>query len=133
MKANIEQVLRRAQPGTPSAVKGHIARARQISAAIGSQWGAGNAHPYRWRLKHVRWYLQEGCRDLSPATQYDHWRTVRVVVAALGKWRDWEPRLRGPWCHRTGKPGDGPGGRPPKMAYRAKAGTVETTTLAEPN
>lgn len=120
MKASISQILRRAQPGSSTAVKGHIARATQISAAIGARWGAGHAHPYHWRLKHVRWYLQEECRDLATATRYDHWRTLRVVLSALGRWPDWEPRLRGPWCYRTGKPGNGPGGRPARLPFRGR-------------
>lgn len=124
MRASLEQILRRAQPGASSAVKGHIARARQISAAIGARWGAGHAHPYHWRLKHVRWYLESTCRDLAPATRYDHWRTVRAVLSARGKWSDWAPRLKGPWCYRTGTPGKGPGGRPAKLAFRGRTGTA---------
>ena len=123
MKASISQILRRAQPGTYAAVKGHNTRATRIWAAIGARWGACHAHPYHWRLKHVRWYLQEECRDLAAATRYDHWRTVRVLLSAIGRWADWEPRLRGPWCHRTGQPGKGAGGRPPKLAYRAQSAT----------
>ena len=123
MKASISQILRRAQPGSADAVKGHIARAMQISTAIGVRWGAGRAHPYHWRIKHVRWYLQEECRELAAATRYDHWRTLRVVLSAIGKWSDWRPRLKGPWCYRTGKPGTGPGGRPAKLPYRARSVT----------
>lgn len=118
MRASIEQILRRAQPGSSTAVKSHIARARQISAAIETRWGTGHAHPHHWRLKHVRWYLQEECRDLAAATRYDHWRTLRALLAALGRWQAWAPRLKGPWCYRTGRPGSGPGGRPAKLAHR---------------
>jgi hypothetical protein len=42
MKTSITQILRRAQPGSSTAVKGHIARAMQISTAIGVRWGAGH-------------------------------------------------------------------------------------------
>lgn len=122
MKASISQILRRAQPGASTAVKGHIARAAQISAAISARWGPGHGHPYHWRLKHVRWYLQEECRDLAAATRYDHWRTARVVLSALGRWPDWGPRLKGPWCYRTGRPGSGLGGRPAKLALRGRMG-----------
>jgi hypothetical protein len=124
MKASIAQILRRAQPGASTAVKGHIARAVQISAAIGARWGAGHAHPYHWRLKHVRWYLHAECNGLAPATRYDHWRTVRVVLSACGRWPAWEPRLRGPWCSRTGESKKGPGGRPAKLAFRGRENTT---------
>lgn len=39
MKASISQILRRTQPGGSAAVKGHIARATQVSAAIGARRG----------------------------------------------------------------------------------------------
>lgn len=123
MRASIDQILRRSQPGTSGAVKGHISRARQISEAIGARWGAAHAHPYHWRLKHVRWYLEAECRGLAPATRHDHWRTIRAVLSVLGKWPGWRPRLKGPWCHRTGRAGNGPGGRPAKLALRGRTTT----------
>ena len=121
MSRGITHIIRRAQPGSTSAVKAHIKRAEQISDELALRWGAQHRHPHHWKLKHIRWYLQVGCSELSAATQYDHWRTVRVVLAAIGRWPTWEPRLRGPWCHRTGRPGDGAGGRPVKLAHRSSS------------
>lgn len=119
--SSIHQILRRAQPGSSGAVRDHIRRGERIAAAIAERWGAD--HPHHWRLKHVRWYLECSSHQLSPATRYDHWRTVRALLAALGRLPDWEPRLRGPWRRRDGvsRP-RGRGGRPAKLANRARGG-----------
>ena len=117
---SILKILIRAQPGERKVIEVHARRAEQVARAIGQRWGSGFAHPYHWRLKHVRWYLQIECQSLAPATRHDHWRTIRVVLAAIGRLPDWEPRLRGPWCYKSGQRGTGIGGRPAKLAHRAR-------------
>jgi hypothetical protein len=114
----LDELLERAQPGSRRAVQVHIRRGRAIAACIEQRWGA--IGPRQWRLKHVRWYLEVAAADLSAPTQYDHWRTVRVIIAAIGRLTDWAPRLHGSWQHRTGKPGQGSGGRPPKLVHSAR-------------
>lgn len=71
-------------------------------------------------MKHVRWYLQVATADLSPATRYDHWRSIRALLAAMRKLHDWEPRLQGPWFYKTGQKGPGGAGRPPKLPHSNK-------------
>jgi hypothetical protein len=84
----------------------------------------GVARPEQWQAKHVRWCLARGLIDRSDATRYDYWRSARVICAALGRWPAWEPHLRGPWTHPSGAGGAEPdaslGGRPPKLAHRAR-------------
>lgn len=117
--SSIHQILRRAQPGSSGAVHDHIRRSKRIAAAIEGRWGVD--HPHQWRLKHVRWYLERSCRHLTPATRYDHWRTIRVLLAAMGRLPNWEPRLRGPWCSKDGiSHPRSRRGRPPKLANRAQ-------------
>ena len=117
--SSIHQILRRAQPGSSRAVHYHIRRGERIAAAIAERWRRD--HPHQWRLKHVRWYLEYHSRHLTPATRYDHWRTMRVLLAAMGRLPHWEPRLRGPWCRKDGmtQPKSRVG-RPPKLANRAR-------------
>ena len=114
----IRALIERAQPGTiHAAVRAHIQRGERIHQLIAERWGP--QHPRNWKMKHVRWYLQTETAHLAPSTRHDHWRTIRILLAAVGRWPVWEPQLRGPWCYRTGQPGTGgPGGRPLKLPHR---------------
>ena len=95
-----------------------------MRSLIEERWGI--RRPEQWQAKHVRWCIERALADLAPATRYAYWRTARAVAAALGHWPAWEPHLCGPWTSPTGTPiqaapGRGRGGRPPKLAGRAKA------------
>jgi len=90
-------------------VAAHLARAERIGEAIWRRWQVG---PYRWRVKHLRWYLTVGTRALTPSTRYRHWLTVRVLVEALAQRGDWLARLEGPWVRPTGEAGPLRSGRP---------------------
>lgn len=109
----IDLMLVKAQPGARSSVRKHMARGRVIAEKIAERFPECQ-HPRQWRAKHLRWYLEAACARLSSATRYDHWRTVRVLAAALGRFRDWEPWLQGPWVR------GGVGGRAPKLARRRR-------------
>ena len=117
----IDVLLRRAQPGKTGGVQSHIRRGRRIATLIESRWGI--REPYQWKAKHLQWLLKAGVAELSPASQYDYYRTACVLAAALGHWPHWEPHLRGPWT-RPKAPGPnpgGPGGRPRKLAGPRKS------------
>lgn len=109
----IQQLLRHAQPGADASVAGHIERGERIAAAINPHWGLSTVRA--WKVKHLRWFLLAHCENVSPATLYDYWRTIRVLAAALNRLHDWEPYLHGPWLR------SGSGGRRPKLAGRARA------------
>jgi hypothetical protein len=90
----------------------HLERAERLGQTIWRHWQRG---PYQWQVKHVRWYLTRKLNDLTPATQYRYWLTVRAIVYALGKETDWLPHLEGPWLRPTGEKGELKAGRPPKL------------------
>jgi len=108
-------LLRHSMPGKTRSVQRHTRRADQIGDLIWRRW---QVIPEQWQVKHLRWYLSHETRDLAPASRYDHWRTVRALVAALGRLDDWLPHLRGPWLRPTGdasKPNRHLGGRPARL------------------
>ena len=109
-------LLRRSMPGASRSVHRHIRRADRIGGVIWRRW---HVIPAQWRVKHVRWYLAHECRELAPASRYDYWRTVRALVAALGRLNDWLPHLRGPWIRPTTDNATPPdrrkGGRPARL------------------
>lgn len=112
----IRRLLDRTQPGSRAPgriVREHITRGEQIRAGIEARWGIGS--PWQWRVKHVRWWLERGMAGRSPSTRYAHYRTVRAISAALGRWNDWEPHLRGTWQRPTGEPGRIGLGRPAQL------------------
>lgn len=118
----IDVLLRRAQPGSRRSVQQHIRRAQRLHDLIAERFDV--REPYQYRAKHLRYALEQGTTGLAPATRYDYWRTARVIAAALGKWPDWEPYLRGSWTAprvdvedtETARARRAMGGRPPKLA-----------------
>src|SRR5690349_8885385 len=88
--SEIHNLLRRAQPGANKTVIDHIARGERIADAIRDRWGLMTARA--WKVKHLRWFLNEHCKPpMASTTRYDYWRTARALAAALGRWDDWEP------------------------------------------
>lgn len=116
----VRTLLERAQPGKTAGVRAHIRRGIALAQAIEGRWPDLRT-PRQWRAKHLRWALEVWAAQWGPPTRYDYWRTARVLAAALGRWPDWEPHLRGPWCRPDGaqKP-RGAGGRPAKLAARGQ-------------
>lgn len=117
----IDVLLRRAQPGAISGVRGHIKRATRMQALIAERFGIHE--PYQFKAKHLRWILEHPTAALAPSSRYDYWRTARALAAILGHWSDWEPHLRGPWVspqadvsRNTQPTPSSRGGRPPKLA-----------------
>ena len=97
-----EALLKRSLPGSRTTVQEHCQRARRIADDIWRRWQVG---PYSWQSKHLRWVLEVEYVDLAPSTRYKHWLTVRLLVSALNKLRDWEPLLQGPWLRPDGEVG----------------------------
>lgn len=103
-------LLARTLPGSRrGTVAGHLARAERIAEQIWRRWHVG---PYRWQLKHIRWYLVTRVVSYAFSTRYRHWLTVRVLVQSLGHADDWLPRLNGPWVRPNGRAGSLRAGRP---------------------
>jgi len=96
-------LLARRLPGSRrGTVAAHLTRAERIGAAIWRRWQIG---PYRWQLKHVRWFLATQTEGLSASSRYRYWLTVRAMVLALSHDADWIRRLEGPWVRPTGSDG----------------------------
>ncbi len=93
-------LIHRSQSGSRQAVLVHVKRAEIIGETIWRRW---QVMPVAWQAKHLRWLLSHHTRDLKPSTRYDWWRTVRVLCAALGKFEDWKPHLKGPWQRPDGE------------------------------
>jgi hypothetical protein len=75
----LERRLRRLSKGTR---RRHIQRAEQIAQVIWKRWHVG---VYRWRLKHVKWYLDHIGSSVSDDTLYQHRNTVKKLVTQLEK------------------------------------------------
>lgn len=117
----VRRLLERAQPGSRGGVAQHIRRGERLAAMIADHWRI--ERPEQWRAKHARWVIEHGLTDVSPATRYHYYRTLRVIAASMGHWPSWEPHLRGPWMTPTGsgtRRAPEHGGRPPKLAERAR-------------
>ena len=112
-------LLARRLPGARrGTVAAHLARTERIGAAIWRRWHVG---PYRWQLKHLRWYLATQIGHLTPGTRYRYWLTLRALILSLEHGADWLERLDGPWVRPTGvrgalKPGR-PAARPAPARY----------------
>jgi len=103
-------LLARRLPGARRGTLGaHLARAERIGAAIWRRWQVG---PYRWQLKHLRWYLATQTGQLTPGTRYRYWLTLRTLVLSLEHGADWLGQLDGPWVRPTGVCGALKPGRP---------------------
>lgn len=102
-------LLAKRLPGSRrGSVRQHVARSGHIGDTIWRRWQVG---PYQWRLKHLRWYLQECTAEYTASTRYQHWLTVRLLILALDK-HSWLERLNGPWVRPTGVRGALRVGRP---------------------
>lgn len=84
--------------GSPQSRKRHLMQAEVIQTAIKQRWKKDC--PERWKVKHLRWFLQEQLKTASPETRYRYWLTTRLLVERLNKTNDWLPRLRGPWTQK---------------------------------
>jgi len=89
-------------------VRHHLVRAGHIASLIWRRWQVG---PDQWRLKHLRWYLEEQTGQYTHGTRYRHWLTVRLLIMSLD-YEDWIERLDGPWVRPSGVRGPLKSGRP---------------------
>lgn len=104
-------LVRRLPGSRRGTVKAHLQRAALIAESIWRRWQVG---PYQWQAKHLRWYLTEQTKTLTPGTRYRHWLTVRLLVFALQTAEHWLSLLQGPWLRPTGESGKLKQGRPIK-------------------
>ena len=83
----MEYLLKRKIKGNRhTLVNEHLSRAKRIADVI---WVRFQVGPYQYQLKHLRWYINVYYKDLAPNTRYRHWLTIRHIVRALNKSKEW--------------------------------------------
>ena len=92
--------LRDVLSGSPASRDRHLRQARIIQNAINQCWGIAN--PYRWQVKHLRWFLNEHCPELAPVSRYRYWLTVALIARRRHRLEDWRVHLRGAWTRPDG-------------------------------
>lgn len=87
----------------------HLRQAETIQQFITQRFGRQFDNPAAWKIKFLRAFLDsKGAR--SAATAYNYYRTVRVILAAAGRWDSHtENQLSGPWQKKGARRA---GGRP---------------------
>lgn len=98
MSINMQLFLGGVLKGAHQSRKRHLMQADVIQLAIEQRWNRD--HPQRWQVKHLRWFLQEQLKAVSPETRYRYWLTARILAERLNKTTDWLPHLNGPWTQK---------------------------------
>lgn len=98
MSINMQIFIGGALTGSHKTKNRNLIQADAIQKAIELRWNLD--HPNRWKVKHLRWFLQDLAKTSAPETTYRYWLTVRILVEQLKKTSDWLPHLRGPWTRR---------------------------------
>lgn len=91
---SIAKLLKKQIPGSSKTISAHIKRGEKIANMIEERFSISS--PYQWQVKHLKWVLSMLGRELSTATIYDYWLTIRKIASCLGKWPDWESHLPNP-------------------------------------
>ena len=87
--------LRDVLSGSPASRDRHLRQAKIIQNAINQRWGIAN--PYRWQVKHLRWFLKEHCAELAPVSRYRYWLTIALIARRRHRLEDWQVHLHGAW------------------------------------
>jgi hypothetical protein len=88
-----------------------------IAEVVYKRWHIG---VYQLQAKHCRWFLEVYLIDCAPGTKYRYYLRLREILTGLGKYRDWEPLLRGPWTNPEGRPHQKKTNRGRKPKFRPK-------------
>ncbi len=70
----------------------HFHQAKNIQAAILERWQLEN--PWKWKEKHLKWFLNSYLRNRKAVTVYSYYLTSRYIVMRMGRpWRLDNPSL----------------------------------------
>jgi hypothetical protein len=72
--------------GSTATQQRHLRQARIMQAAIQQRWQRDN--PWRWQLKHMRWFFTQHLKNRSDATRYHYRLTALLIENRLGAERD---------------------------------------------
>jgi len=75
--------------GSPSSKKRHLNQAIAMQKAIQERWH--NATPWKWKLKHVKWFLNVFLANHAPSTRYRYVLTTQLILKRMDK--NWGPLL----------------------------------------
>lgn len=107
----VRDLLERSIHGSKISRKREVDRGFRIGVEI---WKTHQVSVRSWQVKHLHSFLRKlADKGVSPPVQYQHWLTVKRILAALDKLDAWGSLLRGPWETPTGGRLTGaPQGRP---------------------
>lgn len=92
--SDIDRLLYGVVKGKKSNIKKHIQRGERIENIIYAKY---KIKATKWRVKHLKWFLMSQTNQLSSATRYDYFLTIKLLAHRLHKWQDWQKHLKGPW------------------------------------
>jgi hypothetical protein len=95
------RLLSKSLPGSRS----HKARVKTASGVVAlAIFDRFKIGPYRWKVTHLRWYLNDYLEDEQIGERFFKWETICALSAALGKYSHWKHYLRGPWAEGHDEP-----------------------------
>jgi hypothetical protein len=86
----MKQFLGKRLTGKASTIAKHRSRALIIAKKIDERF---NKHIHQYQVKHLLWFLREGCSKYSEGTVKNYLLTIKKLVKLLNKSKDWLPIL----------------------------------------
>lgn len=104
------EILYRCYAGNRAAtIRGHVQRGQTIAQKTFERF---EALPRAWRCRHMIWFRDVVIVQNSASVQYDYYRTLRALLIAMRRWKNWSGHLHGSWSNPRGvKRPAGRGGR----------------------
>lgn len=78
---DMELFLGGALTGSKATQQRHLRQARIMQAAIQQRWQRDN--PWRWQVKHIRWFFTHHLKDHSSNTRYYYQLTAMLIWRRL--------------------------------------------------
>jgi hypothetical protein len=86
--------------GSKKAVRRQKTECLRVISVINATFDVGI---HNLKYSHLDWYLSVYDSGHSTTTRNNHWYVVLRIIEALGKEKDWKPRLsKGPWVRKNG-------------------------------
>lgn len=82
-KVDMQVFLDGVLSGSHATRKRHLLQARVIQEAIAERWQRES--PWRWKQKHLIWFIEHRMNNRSTSTKYYYLLTIRLLVRRLGK------------------------------------------------
>lgn len=89
---DMELFLKGVLTGSQSTQERHVNQAKIIQSAIQRRWQHSN--PWRWKLKHIRWFLEIHLREHANSSKYYYYLSMQLIAKRLGKEALWRLRIK---------------------------------------